>query len=96
MNIVKQIEYLRARNNFKIAELRGEKLILGNMNTSFWLHKEKINLDSVLESAKNFSDARVFIISEGINKGFYIFSETRRICIQLIDDSFPFSQAEIA
>jgi hypothetical protein len=96
MNITKQIEYLNARNYFKEAESRGEKLFLGNMNTNFWLHKERINLDFVLEAARNLSDARVFIISEGINKGFYIYSESRKICIQLVDDSLHFSHAEIA
>jgi hypothetical protein len=96
MNIAKQIEYLNARNYFKEAETKGKKLILGNMNTNFWLHKEKINLDFVLEAAKSLSDARVFIISEGINKGFYIYSESRKICIQLVDDACHFSHAEIA
>jgi hypothetical protein len=96
MNIARQIEYLNARNYFKEAESKGEKLFLGNMNTNFWLHKERINLDFVLESARNLSDARVFIISEGINKGFYIYSEARKICIQLVDDSHHYSHAEIA
>jgi len=96
MNIAKQIEYLNARNYFNEAESRGKKLILGNMNTKFWLHKERINLDFVLESAKSLSDAKVFIISDGINKGFYIYSELRKICVQLVDDSIHYSHAEIA
>jgi hypothetical protein len=96
MNIAKPIEYLNARDYFREAELKGEKLFLGNMNTNFWLHKEKINLDFVLSSARNLSDARVFIISDGNNKGFYIYSESRKICLQLIDDSRHYSHAEIA
>jgi len=96
MNIARPIEYLNARDYFRDAETRGRKLILGNMNTNFWLHKEKINLDFVLASARNLSDARVFIISEGNNKGFYIYSESRKICIQLVDDSTHYSHAEIA
>jgi len=96
MNIAKPIEYLNAKSYFREAELKGENLFLGNMNTNFWLHKEKINLDYVIESARNLSDARIFIISKGINKGFYIYSESRKICIQLVDDSYPYFHAEIA
>lgn len=96
MNIARQIEYPNARNYFKDAETRGRKLLIGNMNTNFWLHKEKINLDFVLETAKRFSDARVFIISDGINKGFYIYSDTRKICLQLVDITPKYVHAEIA
>jgi len=96
MNIARPVEYLNARNYFQEAELKGKNLFLGNMNTNFWLHKEKINLDFVLESARNLFDAKVFIISEGSNKGFYIYSETRKMCIQLVDDSHQYPQAEIA
>jgi hypothetical protein len=96
MNIAKQIEYLNAKSYFKEAESQGAKLFLGNMNTNFWLHKERINLDFVLESARNFSDSKVFIISEGNNKGFYIYSESRKICLKLTDESLHYSHAEIA
>jgi len=96
MNIARQIEYPNATTYFKEAENRGRKLVMGNMNTNFWLHREKINLDFVLETAKRFSDARVFIISDGMNKGFYIYSDTRKMCLQLIDINTKFAHAEIA
>jgi hypothetical protein len=96
MNIARQIEYPNARNYFKEAETKGKKLIMGNMNTNFWLHKEKINLDFVVETAKRFSDARVFIISDGMNKGFYLYSDTHKICLLLSDISPKYSHAEIA
>jgi hypothetical protein len=96
MNIARQIEYPNARSYFKEAENRGKKLLMGNMNTNFWLHKEKINLDFVLETAREFSDARVFIISDGMNKGFYLYSDTRKVCLQLEDISPKFLHAEIA
>jgi hypothetical protein len=96
MNIARQIEYPNARNYFKEAETRGKKLVMGNMNTNFWLHREKINFDFVVETAKRFSDAKVFIISDGSNKGFYIYSDTREICLKLMDISTKYSHAEIA
>jgi hypothetical protein len=96
MNIARQIEYPNARSYFREAELRGKKLIMGNMNTNFWLHREKINLDFVLETAKRFSDARVFIISDGMNKGFYLYSDTRQMCLQLMDINTKYAHAEFA
>ena len=95
MNIARQVEYVNARNSFKDAETRGKKLILGNMNTNFWLHQEKINLDFVRETARRFPDARIFIIAEGTNKGFYIYSEANKCCLQLVDISQKYSHAEI-
>jgi len=96
MNVARQIEYPNARIYFREAETRGKKLIMGNMNTNFWLHREKINLDFVLETAKRFSDARVFIISDGVYKGFYIYSDTRQMCLQLMDITNKYAHAEIA
>jgi hypothetical protein len=93
MNIARQIDYGTAVSFFSDAEKRGKKLLLGNMLTRFWLHKERINHEFVLESARRFSDAKVFIVSEGNFKGFYIYSESRRVCLQLINNSAKFAQA---
>ena len=96
MNIARKIEYPNARNYFKEAEIKGKKLILGEMKTNFWLHKEKINLDFVIETAKRFSDSRVFIISEGNHKGFYIYSETSQSCLQLEDITPLYSKSGVS
>jgi hypothetical protein len=78
------IEYFIAQSRFNDAEMKGLKLTPGNFDTSIWLHKEKINLNSVIEVAKQFSDAKIFIISEGINKGFYIYSTHQKTCIKFV------------
>jgi hypothetical protein len=78
------IEYFIAQSRFNDAEMKGLKLVPGNFDTSIWLHKEEINLNSVVEIAKQFSDAKIFIISEGINKGFYIYSTLQKTCIKFV------------
>jgi len=85
MNVARPIDYQSACNYFKEAEKKGEKLLMGDINTNFWLHKEKINLDFVRDTARKFTDARIFIIAEGKNKGFYMYSETSKTCLLLFD-----------
>lgn len=94
MNQAQNIEYYMAQSYFEEAETRNQKLILGNFDTNIWLHKEKINLDLVIEAAKNFSDSRIFIISEGMNKGFYIYSKLKKDCIKLINHNQTIHQAQ--
>jgi hypothetical protein len=84
MNITENIEYCMAQNLFEQADKSGNKLVFGSLNTNFWLHKEKINLDVVIENAKRYTDSRIFIISEGKHKGFYIYSQIKKDCIKLI------------
>lgn len=83
MHQKENIEYFMALSYFNEAELKGQQLFLGNFDTNIWLHKENIHLDTVLDAAKKFADARIFIISRGLNKGFYIYSKQKEQCIRL-------------
>jgi hypothetical protein len=89
------IDYLMAQQIFKEAERNGNKLVLGNMDTNFWLHKENINFDFVIQTARNYSDSRIFIISEGLNKGFYVYSKLKQNCLKLIQSSHKVSHAQV-
>lgn len=92
MNVTENIEYQTAQLFFEQAERNGLKLIPGNLDANLWLHKENINLDFVIETAKQFNDSRIFIISKGLNKGFYIYSKVKKHCFKLISSSVEFSQ----
>ena len=96
IHLTENIEYFIAQSRFNDAEIKGLKLTPGNFNTSIWLHKEKINLNSVIEVAKQFADAKIFIISEGINKGFYIYSPLKKSCIKLLRKTHAAGIAQIA
>ncbi|HOO83140.1 MAG TPA: hypothetical protein PLS94_01135 [Prolixibacteraceae bacterium] len=92
MNLTENIEYQTAQIFFEQAERNGLKLIPGNLDANLWLHKENINLDFVIETAKQFNDSRIFIISKGLNKGFYIYSKIKQNCLKLISSSVEFNQ----
>ena len=96
MHTPRNIEYFVACSYFKDAENKGLKLQSGNIETSIWLHKEKINLDLVIDIARNFPDSKTFIIAQGENKGFYIYSNKKRTCIKLENESSVFEHAESA
>lgn len=96
MHTTEQIEYFNARSHFEDAETRGLKLQQGNFETSIWLHKECINHDFVIETAKRFSDSKVFIIADGIHKGFYIYSTSKKICFKLVNETSVYNHAESA
>ncbi|HPR32511.1 MAG TPA: hypothetical protein PLK12_10455 [Prolixibacteraceae bacterium] len=96
MHTTRSIEYPDATRFFQEAEIRGNKLILGNIDTNIWLHKERINFDFVVEIAKRFNDSRIFIIPEGMHKGFYIYSPAQKACFQLVNESLRYNHAEIA
>lgn len=96
MHTTQQIEYIIARNHFQEAELRGYKLIPGRIETSLWLHREGINLDTVIETARNFPDSNTFIIAEGPNRGFYIYSNQKKVCVKLVNIQNPVLHAESA
>ena len=91
-----QVEYIIARARFEEAENKGLKLLPGRFETSLWLHKERINLDSVIEIARNYPDARTFIISDGPNKGFYIYSSQKKLCFKLLSKTPIYTHAESA
>ena len=95
MHQTKNIDYYKAQSYFKEAEKMGQKLYLGNFDTNLWLHKENINLDTVIETAKNFTDSRIFIISEGPYKGFYIYSQLKKSCLKLVSTSFEIPQVQM-
>ncbi|MDA3929402.1 MAG: hypothetical protein PF541_10620 [Prolixibacteraceae bacterium] len=96
MHTTQNIEYIIARHNFEDAEIRGLKLSPGNINTNIWLHKEAINYDLVVETARRFPDSKTFIIADGINKGFYIYSTLKQVCIKLVNESKAYTHAESA
>ena len=96
MHTTQQIEYIIARNHFQEAENRGLKLVPGRIETNIWLHKEGINLDLVIETARNFPDSNTFIIADGPNRGFYIYSNKQKVCIKLVNDTCTFNHAESA
>lgn len=96
MHTTQQIEYIIARSYFQEAENRGLKLQPGHLDTSIWLHKEKINLDFVIETAKQFSDAKTFIIADGLHRGFYIYSTQKNVCIKLVNETAVYQHAESA
>ncbi len=87
MHIAKQINYETAKDLFLKAEKEDQKLAFGNPETNYWLHKEKINLDMVLFQAKRFSDSKIFIISDGQNKGFYIYSDLKKACLKFVEET---------
>lgn len=95
MHNTENIDYYLAQNYFDEAEKRGLKLYLGNFDTNLWLHKEHINLDTVIETAKKFTDSRITIISEGTNQGFYIYSKLKKACLKLSTTSFAFNHAQL-
>ena len=96
MHTTQQIEYIIARSHFQDAESRGLKLVPGRFETSLWLHKEGINLDLVIETARNFPDSNTFIIADGPNKGFYIYSDKKKVCVKLVNKTNSFIHAESA
>jgi hypothetical protein len=96
MYTTKNIEFPEAKRFFSEAENRGQKLTPGNMATNIWLHKEKINFDFVVEVAKRYNDSCIFIISEGTNKGFYIYSNAQKVCFKLVNETVEIKHAEIA
>lgn len=96
MHTIQEIEYIIARHHFEEAEIKGFKLLPGTFETNLWLHHEGINLDHVIETARRFPDARTFIIAQGLNKGFYIYSVQQKICVKLVNKSQAFVHAKSA
>ncbi|MBN1924992.1 MAG: hypothetical protein JW798_04085 [Prolixibacteraceae bacterium] len=95
MCTTKNIEFLVAKHFFTEAEARGQKLILGNIDTNIWLHKEKINFNHVVEIAKRYNDSCIFIISKGPNKGFYVYSNSKKVCFKLANETLPINHVEM-
>lgn len=87
MHSTVNIDYHLALSIFNEAEQRNNKLVLGNMDTTIWLHKENLNFDFVIHTAKKFTDSRIFIIANGTYKGFYIYSHLKKTCVKLIETS---------
>ncbi len=84
MYSTENIEYNLAQDLFQQAEKEGTKLTPGNIDTTLWLHRENINHDFVIQTARNYSDSRIFIISKGTYKGFYIYSKLKLNCVKII------------
>jgi hypothetical protein len=96
MHLTENIDYFMAQSFFNDAELKGYKLTPGHFNTNIWVHNEKVNLDEVIKAAKKFTDSRIFIIAEGLHKGFYIYSILEKACIKLIRNSETVKAQQIA
>ncbi|TKG93905.1 hypothetical protein EYV94_14190 [Puteibacter caeruleilacunae] len=75
MSKIASISYHEMLEQFKRAEAHGSRLRMGELDTSEWLQKEKIQQSDVIEFSKKFPDPRFFIIKEGAYKGFYIYSK---------------------
>ena len=75
MDNFKKISYLESLRIFRKADQLGRRLKLGDLETSKWLQRENINLDNIKAISRNYPDLRIFIIGEGPNEGFYIYSQ---------------------
>lgn len=76
------IDYYKSVEIFNKAELSGRRLKIGEFNTAQWLQKENINLDILKDFSREYSDLRIFIIGEGVDEGFYIYSKKHETCFK--------------
>jgi hypothetical protein len=90
------IDYYLAQSLFNDAKNKDLKLIPGKFETNIWLHNEQLNLDYIVGVAKQFPDAKIFIISRGPDKGFYIYSTLQKSCIKLVRKTYTANIAQIA
>lgn len=88
------IDYQLAQTYFQEAESSGNKLTTGSLETNVWLHREKINLDFVIETAKQLPDSRIFIIASGPHKGFYLYSTKNMSCFKIVATSERISKVQ--
>ena len=82
MDDFKKISYLDSLRIFSKADQLGKRLKVGDLKTSKWLQRENINLDSIKAISKDYPDLRIFIIGEGQNEGFYIYSQQMETCFK--------------
>ena len=82
MENFKKISYLESLRFFRQADQVGRRLRLGDLKTSKWLQRQNINLDNIKAISKNYPDLRIFIIGEGQNEGFYIYSQQMETCFK--------------
>ncbi len=82
MDNFKKISYLESTRIFRQADQLGRRLRLGDLNTSKWLQRENINLDDIKAISRNYPDLRIFIIGEGKDEGFYIYSKQMETCFK--------------
>ncbi len=80
----KKIDYHHIINQFALAEKEGNRLRIGDLETSEWLQNESINQCDVMEISQLFDDPRICIIAQGKYKGFYIYSVQEEVCYQLV------------
>lgn len=85
----KQIEYRKSLKLFDKAERIGQRLKIGEFDTSKWLQQKNVKLDEVVDFSKQLPDARIFIIGTGTDEGFYIYSKKQEVC-------FKFEQHRLA
>ena len=86
MDNFKKISYLESLRIFRKADQLGRRLRLGDLNTSKWLQQQNINLDSIKAISADYPDLRIFIIGEGQNEGFYIYSQQMETCLKFEAD----------
>ena len=80
MHRLKKIDYLSGMKIFSEAEQIGSRMRLGDFTTSQWLQQNNINLDQVIELARQLQDAKITIIGTGLDQGFYIYSQKQKTC----------------
>ncbi len=82
MDNFKKISYLESLKIFRQADQLGRRLRLGDLKTSKWLQRQNINLDNIKAISKDYPDLRIFIIGEGQNEGFYVYSQQLETCFK--------------
>jgi hypothetical protein len=82
MDHFRHIDYRSSLEIFRNAERSGQRLKLGDINTSRWLQKENIKLDDIKSISQNLPDLRIFIIGGGEAEGFYIYSQKKETCLK--------------
>ncbi len=80
MDNFRKISYLESLRIFRLADQAGRRLRIGDLDTSKWLQRENINLDNIKAFSSDFPDLRIFIIGNGPNEGFYIYSQQMESC----------------
>lgn len=76
----KQIEYRKSLLLFDKAERFGQRLKIGEFDTSKWLQQKNVKLDEIVDFSKQMPDVRIFIIGAGTDEGFYIYSKKLEVC----------------
>ena len=76
----REIEYDTGMKLFERADRLGQRLKLGEFETSQWLQRNNLKLSEIVGFAKELPDSKIFIIGQGSEQGFYIYSQKQKTC----------------